>query len=63
VTWTLRFAFVVRTLDPGIDGAIAAATLVLLNEHGFARLTIEAVAKSAGVRRPGHRPAVAHGRI
>jgi AcrR family transcriptional regulator len=42
----------VRTLDRSVDDAIAAAALALLVEHGFARLTIEAVAKSAGVGKP-----------
>lgn len=42
----------VRTLDPGVDDAIAAAALALLIERGFARMTIEAVAKAAGVGKP-----------
>jgi AcrR family transcriptional regulator len=42
----------VRTLDPGVDDAIAAAALALLVERGFARMTIEAVAKAAGVGKP-----------
>ena len=37
----------VRTLDRSVDDAIAAAALTLLVEQGFARLTIEAVAKAA----------------
>jgi AcrR family transcriptional regulator len=41
-----------RTLDRGIDDAISAAALTLLVEHGFARLTIEAVARAAGVGKP-----------
>ena len=43
---------VVRTPDPGVDDAIAAAALSLLLERGFARMTIEAVAKAAGVGKP-----------
>jgi AcrR family transcriptional regulator len=42
----------VRTLDRSVDDAIAAAALALLVEHGFARMTIEAVAKAAGVGKP-----------
>ena len=42
----------VRTLDPEVDDAIAAAALALLVERGFARMTIEAVAKGAGVGKP-----------
>jgi AcrR family transcriptional regulator len=42
----------VRTLDPGVDEAIAAAALALLVEQGFARMTMEAVAKAAGVGKP-----------
>ncbi len=41
-----------RTLDSGVDDAIAAATLRLLAESGFARLTVEAVASAAGVGKP-----------
>jgi AcrR family transcriptional regulator len=42
----------VRTLDRSVDDAIAAAALALLVERGFARMTIEAVAKAAGVGKP-----------
>jgi AcrR family transcriptional regulator len=42
----------VRTLDRSVDEAISAAALTLLVEHGFARMTIEAVAKAAGVGKP-----------
>jgi AcrR family transcriptional regulator len=42
----------VRTLDPAVDDAIAAAALALLIERGFARMTIEAVAEAAGVGKP-----------
>ena len=42
----------VRTLDRSVDDAIAAAALALLAEHGFARTTIEAVARAAGVGKP-----------
>jgi AcrR family transcriptional regulator len=52
VTLPLRFTLLVRTLDPDVDDAIAAAALALLIERGFARMTIEAVAKAAGVGKP-----------
>ena len=39
-------------MDAGVDDAIAAAALALLIEHGFARMTIEAVAEAAGVGKP-----------
>ena len=42
----------VRTLDRGVDDAIAAAALALLVERGFARMTIEAVATAAAVGKP-----------
>jgi AcrR family transcriptional regulator len=42
----------VRTLDRSIDDAIAAAALAVLVEHGFARMTMEAVARAAGVGKP-----------
>lgn len=42
----------VRTLDPGVDDAIVSAALKLLVERGFARMTIEAVAETAGVGKP-----------
>jgi AcrR family transcriptional regulator len=42
----------VRTLNPNVDEAIAAAALALLIERGFARMTVEAVAKAAGVGKP-----------
>jgi AcrR family transcriptional regulator len=41
-----------RTLDPSLGDAIAAATLRLLSERGFAATTIEAVAAEAGVGKP-----------
>jgi AcrR family transcriptional regulator len=41
-----------RPLDPNVDQAIAAATLELLSELGFAGMTIEAVAAAAGVGKP-----------
>ena len=41
-----------RTLDPNVGDAIEAATLALLAERGFARLSMEAVAASAGVGKP-----------
>src|ERR1700677_130451 len=41
-----------RTLDRGVDDAIAAAALALLLQLGFARMSIEAVARAAGVGKP-----------
>lgn len=41
-----------RTFDGRVDEAIAAATLRLLSESGFARLTIEGVAKASEVGKP-----------
>src|SRR5215207_235914 len=41
-----------RPLDPGVGDAIEAATLALLTEHGFARMSMEAVAAAAGVGKP-----------
>jgi AcrR family transcriptional regulator len=41
-----------RPLDPDIDRAIEAATLTLLTERGFARMSMEAVASAAGVGKP-----------
>ena len=41
-----------RPLDPDIDIAIKAATLALLRERGFARMSMEAVAGAAGVGKP-----------
>jgi AcrR family transcriptional regulator len=41
-----------RPLDPTIDRAITGATLGLLRERGFARMSMEAVASSAGVGKP-----------
>src|SRR5918998_1532410 len=41
-----------RPLDPTIDRAIAEATLALLRERGFARMSMEAVASVAGVGKP-----------
>ena len=43
---------VARPLDPDIDDAIAAATLALLTERGFARMSMEAIAAAAGVGKP-----------
>jgi AcrR family transcriptional regulator len=43
---------VARTLDTRVDDAIARATLKLLTQHGFARLTVEGIAKTAGVGKP-----------
>jgi AcrR family transcriptional regulator len=42
----------VRTLDAGIDDALADATLSLLAQRGFAAMTIEDVAREAGVGKP-----------
>lgn len=41
-----------RPLDPDVDEAIAAATLALLNERGFASMTMEAVAVAAEIGKP-----------
>jgi AcrR family transcriptional regulator len=41
-----------RPLDPRVDKAITDATLALLNERGFAAMTMEAVAEAAGVGKP-----------
>ena len=43
---------IARTFDPTVDDAIAGATLRLLAELGFARLTVEAVAHAAVVGKP-----------
>jgi AcrR family transcriptional regulator len=41
-----------RPLDPDIDEAIEAATLALLSERGFARMSMEAIAAAAKVGKP-----------
>lgn len=41
-----------RPLDPRVDEAIAEAALKLLNERGFAAMTMEAVAEVAKVGKP-----------
>ena len=41
-----------RSLDPTVDKAIADATLALLTERGFARMSMEAVATAANVGKP-----------
>ena len=41
-----------RPLDPTIDRAITEATLTLLRQRGFARMSMEAVAGTAGVGKP-----------
>lgn len=41
-----------RPRDADIDARIAAATLSLLAEHGYGALTLESVARTAGVTRP-----------
>jgi AcrR family transcriptional regulator len=41
-----------RPFDPDIDRAITGATLQLLRERGFARMSMEAVAGAAGVGKP-----------
>ncbi len=41
-----------RPLDPEIDDAIEAATSSLLSERGFARMSMAAVAATAGVGKP-----------
>src|ERR1700761_2468519 len=40
-----------RARNPELDGAITTATTALLEERGFAELTIEAIARRAGVSR------------
>jgi AcrR family transcriptional regulator len=41
-----------RPRDPAVDDAIERAALTLLNERGFARMSVEAVATEAGVGKP-----------
>jgi AcrR family transcriptional regulator len=41
-----------RPRDPGIDEAVLAATLRLLDEDGYARLTLDAAARGAGTSKP-----------
>src|SRR5215212_10237525 len=41
-----------RPLDPAVDDAIRTATLALLTERGFARMSMEAIAATAGVGKP-----------
>ena len=41
-----------RPLDPNVGSAIETATLRLLTELGYARMSIEAVAAAAGVGKP-----------
>src|SRR5919108_6526420 len=41
-----------RPLDPTVDEAITSATLVLLTERGFARMSMEAIATAARVGKP-----------
>ena len=41
-----------RPLDPDVGDAIHAATLALLTDRGFARMSMEAVAAAAGVGKP-----------
>jgi AcrR family transcriptional regulator len=41
-----------RTLDPQVSDAVLDAALRLLGERGFARMTMEAVAREAGVGKP-----------
>ena len=43
---------VARPLDPNVDRSIEGATLALLTERGFARMSMEAVAAAAGVGKP-----------
>jgi AcrR family transcriptional regulator len=43
---------VARPLNPDIDEALRAATLALLAQRGFARMSIEAIATAAGVGKP-----------
>ena len=41
-----------RTLDTGIDDAITSAALALLSAEGFARMSMEGIARAAGVGKP-----------
>jgi AcrR family transcriptional regulator len=41
-----------RTLDPQVSDAVLDAALTLLERDGFARMTMEAVAREAGVGKP-----------
>jgi AcrR family transcriptional regulator len=41
-----------RPLDRSIDDAITSATLALLTERGFARMSMEGIATAAGVGKP-----------
>ena len=41
-----------RPLDPTIDEAITSATLTLLTDRGFARMSMEAIATAARVGKP-----------
>src|SRR6476469_3446450 len=41
-----------RPRNPGVDAAIRAATLDLLGEVGYSRLTMEMVTERAGVSKP-----------
>ncbi len=41
-----------RPFDPGVGDAIETATLALLTERGFARMSMEGVAAAAGVGKP-----------
>jgi AcrR family transcriptional regulator len=41
-----------RTLDPQVSDAVLDAALTLLQRDGFARMTMEAVAREAGVGKP-----------
>ena len=41
-----------RPLNPDIDQAIATATLALLAERGFARMSVEGIAAAASVGKP-----------
>jgi len=43
---------VARPRDPHVDDAIAAATRALLAERGYAGMSVEAVARRAGVGKP-----------
>jgi AcrR family transcriptional regulator len=41
-----------RPFDPDVDEAIIEATLTLLRDRGFARMSMEAIAQAAGVGKP-----------
>jgi AcrR family transcriptional regulator len=49
---TAEGARVGRPRDPHIDAAVLGATLAVLDESGYGRLTLEEVARHAGTTKP-----------